>query len=144
MIWPKRDQRWSENFDLTADLTKYKMKKKSACSYPYPEITHVEQTLLAIGGKWKLLIILSLRRGNKHFSDIAKSLSPITFRMLSKELKELERNGLANRKIAEGPPARIVYELTPLADTLNSLLDQMASWGESLATNRDFVATDAE
>ena len=91
---------------------------------------YIEDTLYVISGKWKMLIILSLNAGNKRYRDIARSIPKITFRMLSKELREMEMNKLVARTVHEGPPVLIDYELTDYSRTLTPLLMEMVRWGK--------------
>ncbi len=106
------------------------MKKKSDGNYSCPEMKYVHDTLYVISGKWKMLIIVSLRNGNKRYREIAKSIPNITFRMLSKELKEMELNKLVSRTVYDDTPVLIEYELTDYAQTLWPLLSEMIHWGK--------------
>jgi DNA-binding HxlR family transcriptional regulator len=65
----------------------------------------VSDVLYAIGGKWKLMIIIAMARGNKRFTEIQRQVNGISARVLSSELKELELNGFIIKKVAVGSPA---------------------------------------
>ncbi len=104
---------------------------KKECDYECRDMNHIEDTLSVIRGKWKILIILSLATGLNRFSEIAKSIPNITLRMLSKELKEMERSLLVKRTVYPDSPIRITYELTPFATTLQPLINEMIKWGET-------------
>jgi DNA-binding HxlR family transcriptional regulator len=108
----------------------YQMKKEKDSTYSCPEMKYIHDTLYVISGKWKMLIIVSLRNGNKRYREIAKSIPPITFRMLSKELKQMEMNKLVSRTVHNETPVLIEYELTDYARTLWPLLTQMINWGK--------------
>src|SRR4051812_17303648 len=75
----------------------------------------INDTLNVITGKWKLPIIGSLMFGLKRFTEIQRNITRITPRMLSKELKELELNGMVERKVYDAIPVLVEYELTESA-----------------------------
>lgn len=89
----------------------------------------ITDTLNVINGKWKLSIIGALSCGNKRFSDIQKSIAAITPRMLSKELKELELNGMIERSVYDTKPVSIEYRLTASGRRFDKVLDEMITWG---------------
>lgn len=107
-----------------------KIKEKSVQGFSCPEMKYIHDTLYVISGKWKMLIIISLRNGNKRYREIAKSIPNITFRMLSKELKEMELNKLVSRNVYNENSVLIEYELTKYAGTLWPLLSEMIKWGK--------------
>lgn len=89
----------------------------------------VRDTLEIIGGKWKLLILISIAEGNKHFREIERSIPKLSTKVLSKELKELEENKLINRAIINGFPVRTEYTATKHALTLKNVIKELQSWG---------------
>ncbi len=89
----------------------------------------VKDTLDVIGGKWKLLILISIAEGNKHFREIERSIPKLSTKVLSKELKELEENKLINRVIINGFPVRTEYTVTPHALTLQNVIAELRNWG---------------
>lgn len=89
----------------------------------------VNDTLNVITGKWKLPIIGSLIYGKKRFRELEREIPRITPRMLSKELKELEMNGIVIRTVYDTIPVSVEYELTKSGDSLKSVLDVMVQWG---------------
>jgi DNA-binding HxlR family transcriptional regulator len=92
-------------------------------------ILAVNEALNALIGKWKLPIIASLLYGSKRFSQMEKEISGITPRMLSKELKELEINGIVRRNVYDSMPVTVEYELTHSGKLLQEVLDAMIKWG---------------
>ena len=86
-------------------------------------------TLNVINGKWKLPIIASLMRDVKRFKDLLERVEKITPRMLSKELKELEINGIVERKVYNQMPVLIEYELTQSGKNITKVIDSMIEWG---------------
>ena len=89
----------------------------------------VSDALYAIGGKWKLMIIIAMARGNKRFTEIQRQVSGISARVLSSELKELEMNGFIIKKVESGYPVSIEYELLPYSHTLEEVVGAMTKWG---------------
>lgn len=89
----------------------------------------VRDTLDIVSGKWKLLILISLWEGNKHFREIERSIPKLSTKVLSKELKEMEVHKLLNRTIVNGFPVRIEYEPTPYSKTLQKVIKELRDWG---------------
>lgn len=89
----------------------------------------VRDTLDAIGGKWKLLILISVWEGNKHFREIERSIPKLSTKVLAKELKELEVNKLIDRKIVDDYPVRIEYTITTHTKTLQKVIKELRNWG---------------
>lgn len=90
----------------------------------------MEATLDLIGGKWKSVILFRLNEGTKRFSELGRLLPRITPRMLTQQLRDLERDGLVNRKIYAEVPPRVEYSLTDTGRTLRPVLDALMAWGE--------------
>lgn len=89
----------------------------------------VKDTLNVLNGKWKLPIIAALIKGNKRFKDLESNINKISPRMLSKELKELELNGIVERKVHSTKPVLIEYYLTESGYRLSGVIDAMVQWG---------------
>lgn len=89
----------------------------------------VNDTMNVLNGKWKLPIIGSLLYGKKRFKELEREIPKITPRMLSKELKDLEVNGIVTRTVYNTIPVTVEYELTESGNTLNTVLDAMITWG---------------
>jgi DNA-binding HxlR family transcriptional regulator len=89
----------------------------------------VKDALDILSGKWKLQIILSLTFGKKRFKQIQREIPGLTPKMLSKELKELEVNELAERRVYDTSPVTVEYELTPYGRTLKPLIGELHKWG---------------
>ncbi len=98
--------------------------KKFKYSWP------IEATLDVIGGKWKPLVIYQLKDGTLRFNQIVARVQPrITQRMLTKELRELERDGIVTRKVYAQVPPKVEYTLTETGESLIPILDQLCDWG---------------
>lgn len=90
----------------------------------------MDATLDVIGGKWKPIIIYSLKDGTLRFSQLMEEIQPkITQRMLTKQLRELEEDGLITRKIYMQVPPKVEYSLTETGKSLMPILDQLCAWG---------------
>lgn len=91
----------------------------------------VETTLMLIGDKWKVLIIRDLRSGTKRFSELKRSVTGISQKVLTANLRDMEENGLVTRTVFPEVPPRVEYSLTELGLSMNPILDAMAEWGAS-------------
>lgn len=94
-------------------------------------ILAIKDTLNVMNGKWKLPIIGVLLFGKRRFKDLEKSIPKITPRMLSKELKELEMNGIIVRRVQPTIPVTVEYELSNSGKSLKTVLDSMIKWGSN-------------
>jgi len=92
-------------------------------------LTAVSDALYVIGGKWKLMIIIAMARGNNRFTELQRQVKGISARVLSSELKELEMNGFIEKKVTVGYPVTIEYQLLPYSHTLEELVAAMTKWG---------------
>lgn len=90
------------------------------------DLTYV---IAKIGGRWKLQILSALEGRTLRFSDLKKSFSMMTERMLTLQLRALESDGLIKRTVYAEVPARVEYVLTPLATELWPVLDLLSAWG---------------
>ncbi len=90
----------------------------------------VEAALDELGGKWKPLILWVLIDGKLRFSEINKLLPSITQRMLTKQLREMEKDNLLNRKVYAEVPPRVEYSLTPKGKSVIPVLEALCDWGE--------------
>ncbi len=88
----------------------------------------IRDTLDIVGGKWKLVLISVLRSGTKGFNELSREAG-ISPRILSKELHELEMNGLVSRTVCDTKPVTVEYALTPYSETLGEVLIAMEQWG---------------
>lgn len=90
----------------------------------------VETTLTMISDKWKVLILRDLLTGTKRFGELKKSLTGVSQKVLTSQLREMEENGLVERKTYPEVPPRVEYSLTPLGRSLKPIMDAMRVWGE--------------
>jgi DNA-binding HxlR family transcriptional regulator len=113
----------------TDELDKRKCPSHLSTNECAKKLLPVKDALDILSGKWKLQIILSLTFGKKRFRQIQREIPGLTPKMLSKELKELEINELAERKVYDTLPVTVEYELTPYGKTLKPLIGELHKWG---------------
>ena len=91
----------------------------------------VRDALDLLGGKWKLPIIVGLLHGPKRFKHLQREVAGITAKMLSKELKELEQNGLLVRHVeAEVVPVAVTYTLAEYGEQVFPVIEALRVWGQ--------------
>jgi len=90
----------------------------------------VEVAVNLIGGKWKILILYRLlRQDTVRFNELQRSLGSVTQRTLTRQLRELEADGLVNRTAYAEMPPRVEYSLTEKGNSLTPILLQLQDWG---------------
>ncbi len=90
----------------------------------------VETTLLLIGEKWKVLILRDLISGTKRFGELKKSISSISQKVLTQQLRTMEKDGLVKRKVYAEVPPRVEYSLTEQGCSLKPVLEALCVWGK--------------
>lgn len=90
----------------------------------------VETCLNFIADKWKVLILRDLLEGTKRFSELKRSLCPVTQKMLTQQLREMEEDGLVNRKVYPVVPPKVEYSLTEFGRSLYPVIEAMRRWGD--------------
>ncbi|KAB0614421.1 winged helix-turn-helix transcriptional regulator [Campylobacter hyointestinalis] len=97
-----------------------------------------ELTLDLIAGKWKGMILWKLNQyGVLRNAELLREIPQITQKMLTQQLRELENDGLVQRKIYKQIPPKVEYSLSKCAKLLTPVLDAMQSWGEEYAKNHN-------
>ena len=90
----------------------------------------VEITLSLMADKWKFLIIRDLLTRTKRFGELQKSIGGVSQKVLTNNLRQMEKSGLINRKVYAEVPPKVEYSLTDLGKSLKPILDSMVNWGE--------------
>lgn len=89
----------------------------------------VDLTLQIVGGRWKGIVIWNLRDCEKRFSELKRALVTINDKMLSQVLRELEEQGVVNRKVYEVVPPKVEYSLTEEGKKLLPIMNAMSEYG---------------
>lgn len=89
-----------------------------------------------IGGKWKPLILWALKDGKLRFGEINKAIPAITQRMLTKQLRELEKDDLLTRKVYREVPPKVEYTLTKKGESVIPILEELCKWGKNYCANK--------
>lgn len=92
----------------------------------------LDVTMEQVGGKWKTIVLWYLRKDRKRFSELRKLIPGITEKMLSMQLRQLEKDGFLSRTVYPEVPPRVEYALTPHGRTLLPLLEAIAAWGRMM------------
>jgi DNA-binding HxlR family transcriptional regulator len=84
---------------------------------------------VAVGGKWKLTILYWLAREPQHISGQLRRVAPISHKVLTEQLRELEADGLVERLVAGPVPAPVQYRLSGYGETVLPLVEEARIWG---------------
>lgn len=112
------------------------MTKLSGKTYDCAVGCPVEATLDLIDGKWKAVILYHLLGDTIRFNELRRRLSRITQRMLTRQLRELEADGLIHREIYAEVPPRVEYSLTALGRSLEPVVRMLWTWGNEYIATR--------
>ncbi len=96
----------------------------------------VSATAALIEHKWATLIIRELITGKKRFSELERSLISISPKMLSMRLREFEKRQIVSRRVLPTIPPTTEYQLTPLGNELEAVIEAMAIFGRQLITTK--------
>ena len=90
-----------------------------------------ERAVYFLGGKWKIRILFTLLNSKKiRFGELRKVLKTITQQMLYKQLKELEQDGIVNRRVHQIVPPKVEYSLTEFGNSLIPILRSFSEWNK--------------
>ncbi|WP_426437338.1 winged helix-turn-helix transcriptional regulator [Bradyrhizobium genosp. P] len=91
----------------------------------------VEASISLIDGKWKGVVMFHLLDGTMRFNEIRRRVSGVTQRTLTNQLRELEIDGLIERKIYAQIPPKVEYSLSPLGRSFEPVLRALKTWGDA-------------
>jgi len=90
----------------------------------------VRAALDVIGGRWKPVITFHLLQGTRRFGELRRLIPDATQKMLTQQLREMERDGIVARKIYHQVPPKVEYSLTPYGRTLEPVMAELCKWGK--------------
>jgi DNA-binding HxlR family transcriptional regulator len=97
----------------------------------------LELAMDVIGGKWKTMMIYHLREGSMRSSELQRSLIGISNKMFTQVARELEHDGIIERKVYPVVPPKVEYKLTKTGETVIPLIMNMVDWGELMSQKRE-------
>ena len=89
----------------------------------------VQGTINCVSGKWKVLVIWHLGFGGKRFAQLRDLLPGVSEKVLTSQLRQLERDGIVRRKIKQASPPQVTYSLTRAGQELIEPMSDLCSWG---------------
>ncbi|MCJ7873250.1 helix-turn-helix domain-containing protein [Marinovum sp. 2_MG-2023] len=112
------------------------MLQVTALTKEQAELCPIRQVLSKVTGKWQVLIVLALEDGSLRFGALRRAVGDITQRVLTENLRSLERDGYLTRTVDAGPPVAVHYELTELGQGVLGPLKLLVDWA---ATHHDDI-----
>lgn len=97
----------------------------------------MELTMDLIGGKWKMRILWYLNISTKRFSELKRLIPDISQKMLTNQLREMEKDNLLTRKVYPQVPPKVEYSSTEYGKSLQDILHKMCQWGDIYAVDHD-------
>ena len=101
----------------------------------------VTEVLARVGDKWSMQVVMRLGDGLLRFNALRRAIDGISQRMLTRTLRNLERDGLISRTVTPSVPPRVDYALTPLG---RSLVEPVSALGDWAVANRERIAAARE
>lgn len=96
----------------------------------------VEYTASIISNKWKTIILRELMMGVKRYNELTRSVKGISAKVLTQNLRELERDGIVERKVYPVVPPKVEYSLTDKGHELKGIIDLMRDYGEKYMSSK--------
>jgi DNA-binding HxlR family transcriptional regulator len=115
---------------MSSDKTALRGAYLLAKSHPLADCP-LHAAFVAVGGKWKLTILYWLAREPNHFSGLLRRVAPISHKVLTEQLRELEADGLIERQVTGPVPAPVQYRLSAYGETVLPLVEQARVWGQA-------------
>lgn len=112
------------------------MEKQRASIYGICPFATTQRVLT---GKWSIVIIYQLSTGTKRFNSLQRLLPGITQSILTKQLRQLEKDGMVIRTVYAEVPPRVEYNLSDLGNSFKTVLDSIEKWGLSYIKSLDIV-----
>ncbi len=101
---------------------------QNACAEPCA----IERGMRILGGKWTGSILWHLKDGPVRFNDLARMIGGASKKMIAERLRQLEEQGLVERRVLDSSPVAVEYAITPLGETALDFLDALRRWSEGL------------
>lgn len=89
----------------------------------------VSSTLKVFGGKWKPLILYFISVDVNRFGQLQKMIPDCSKKMMTSQLRELEKDGLINREVFAEVPPKVIYSLTNMGESLRPIFRELSKWG---------------
>jgi DNA-binding HxlR family transcriptional regulator len=102
-------------------------------------VSPIDAALEIIGGKYKVAILYYIRESVLRFGELRRKMPLATKRMLTKQLRELERDGMIDRKVFRQVPPRVDYSLTKEGKSIVPILEDLCQWGKRRMTKKTKV-----
>lgn len=99
-----------------------------------PRTCPAELTSKLIAGRWKIVVLWYLFQDVKRFSELRRALAGVTQKVLTQQLREMERDGIIARKVFAQVPPKVEYSVTPLGTSLQPVVEAMHQWGAADAS----------
>jgi DNA-binding HxlR family transcriptional regulator len=108
-----------------------------------------ERTLKMMSGRWKIFVVDQLLGQTLRFSELQRRVNAltttgVTAKMLTQELRQMEKDGLVSRHVYAEVPPRVEYSLTPLGESLKPVVEAMIKWGQHYEQEFEGTVTPCE
>jgi|SRR5579872_5137695 len=89
----------------------------------------VQATINTLSGKWKVQIVWRLSFGSRRFAELRKDIATVSEKVLTEQMRQLEKDGVILRKVTASNPPRVDYSLTTAGNDLVPMMQEMCDWG---------------
>lgn len=108
------------------------------------DVCPVEVSIAVLGGAWKMTVVKHLSERTHRFGELGRAVGPVTPRVLARQLRELEADGIVVRTVHSQVPPKVEYSLTPMGHALRPMVEALNAWGKAYldqAANAGIQAT---
>lgn len=95
------------------------------------DVCPIEVAVAVLGGSWKMTVVKHLSERAHRFGELGRAVGPVTPRVLTRQLRELEADGIVIRAVRSQVPPHVEYSLTPMGHALRPMVDALNDWGKA-------------
>lgn len=133
-------ENWSDKLRVAHDLQNEAKENGKHLPATLPSglpVCPVATTLSLVGNRWRPLIVRELLSGTKRFGELQRAINPISQKVLTQNLRDMQAAGLVTRKVYPEVPPRVEYSLTEVGFSLEPIIESMWQWGAAYQSAYD-------
>jgi DNA-binding HxlR family transcriptional regulator len=118
-------------------MSDFKSDQYGPCTLTVKHACPIELTMHIMGGKWKGIILSLLSKSPMYYNAMRREIPGITQRILTLQLRDMEKDGLIEREETNDNPKRVLYYLTDLGENFTPILKSLEQWGNAYISKQE-------